>query len=121
MGAGRAAAARRPAAAPPVAPPRPPCGCGRCAAGLDCSLMSTTLVLAVDDEPALLKITEHALKQGGYAVLTFDDARDALEEMRDGLRPDVIVSDIHMPAMTGFEFYEHVRQIGELGPCRSCS
>ncbi|MBW6455453.1 MAG: response regulator [Trueperaceae bacterium] len=76
--------------------------------------MSTTLVLAVDDEPALLKLTEHALKQGGYAVLTFDDARDALEEMRDGLRPDVIVSDIHMPAMTGFEFYEHVRQIGEL-------
>jgi CheY-like chemotaxis protein len=30
--------------------------------------MSTTLVLAVDDEPALLKITERALQQGGYAV-----------------------------------------------------
>ena len=76
--------------------------------------MSTTLVMAVDDEPALLKITERALQQGGYAVLTFDDPRDALAEMRDGLRPDVIVSDIHMPAMDGFEFYGRVREIAEL-------
>lgn len=76
--------------------------------------MSTTLVLAVDDEPALLKITERALQQGGYAVLTFDDPRDALEDMRDGLRPDVIVSDIHMPVMDGFEFYGRVREIAEL-------
>lgn len=76
--------------------------------------MSTTLVLAVDDEPALLKITERALQQGGYAVLTFDDPRDALEDMRDGLRPDVIVSDIHMPVMNGFDFYGRVREIAEL-------
>jgi two-component SAPR family response regulator len=76
--------------------------------------MSTTLVLAVDDEPALLKITERALQQGGYAVLTFDDPRDALAEMRDGLRPDVIVSDIHMPALDGFEFFKRVREITEL-------
>jgi two-component SAPR family response regulator len=76
--------------------------------------MSTTLVLAVDDEPALLKVTEMSLLSAGYAVLTFDDARDALEEMHDGLRPDVIVSDIHMPAMDGYEFYSRVREIHEL-------
>jgi two-component SAPR family response regulator len=76
--------------------------------------MSTTLVLAVDDEPALLKVTEMSLLSAGYAVLTFDDARDALEEMQEGLRPDVIVSDIHMPAMDGYEFYRRVRAIGEL-------
>jgi two-component SAPR family response regulator len=76
--------------------------------------MSTTLVLAVDDEPALLKVTEMSLLSAGYSVLTFDDARDALEDMQEGLRPDVIVSDIHMPAMDGYEFYRRVREIGEL-------
>ncbi|CAN5798791.1 response regulator [soil metagenome] len=76
--------------------------------------MSTTLVLAVDDEPALLKVTEMSLLSAGYSVLTFDDARDALEEMTEGLRPDVIVSDIHMPSMDGYEFYARVREIGEL-------
>jgi two-component SAPR family response regulator len=76
--------------------------------------MSTTLVLAVDDEPALLKITERTLQRGGYAVLTFDDPRDAIAEMVEGLRPDVIVSDIHMPAVDGYEFYRRVREIPEL-------
>ncbi len=76
--------------------------------------MSTTLVLAVDDEPALLKVTEHALQQRGYAVLTFDDARDALAELREGLRPDVIVSDISMPAMDGYEFCRLVREIPDM-------
>jgi two-component SAPR family response regulator len=76
--------------------------------------MSTPLVLAVDDEPAPLKVTEVSLLSAGYAVLTFDDARDALDEMHEGLRPDVIVSDINMPAVDGYEFYRRVRQIPEL-------
>jgi CheY-like chemotaxis protein len=53
-------------------------------------------------------------------VLTFDDARDALDEMVDGLRPDVIVSDIHMPASTGTSSTA-VREMPELRVCRSCS
>jgi two-component SAPR family response regulator len=62
----------------------------------------------------LLKITERTLQRGGYAVLTFDDARDALAEMVEGLRPDVIVSDIHMPVVDGYEFYRRVRDLPEL-------
>ena len=76
--------------------------------------MSTPLVLAVDDERAPLKVTEISLLSAGYAVLTFDDARDALDEMHEGLRPDVIVSDINMPVVDGYEFYRSVRQIPEL-------
>lgn len=74
----------------------------------------TTLVLAVDDEAAMLKLTEIALTSAGYEVVAFDDPRDALEELRGGLRPDVIVSDITMPVMDGFGFYEAVRQQAEL-------
>ncbi len=77
-------------------------------------LMSTTLVLAVDDEPGLLKVTEMTLVGAGFSVLTFDNPMDALEELNEGLRPDVIVSDISMPVMDGFDFYKQVREIGEL-------
>lgn len=76
--------------------------------------MSTTLVLAVDDEPAMLKVTEMSLVGAGYSVVTFDNPSDALEELREGLRPDVIVSDINMPGMDGFGFYTKVRNIAEL-------
>ena len=77
-------------------------------------MMPTTLVLAVDDEPGMLKVTEVALASAGYSVVAFDDARDAMDDLREGLRPDVIVSDISMPAMDGFAFYEAVRGIPEL-------
>ena len=76
--------------------------------------MSTTLVIAVDDEPGLLKVTEMTLVGAGYSVLTFENALDALEELDEGLRPDVIVSDISMPTMDGFDFYRRVRDIQEL-------
>ena len=76
--------------------------------------MSTPLVLAVDDELAMLKVTEMCLVGAGYSVLTFDDPTEALEELEEGLRPDVIVSDISMPGMDGFGFYTKVRNIPEL-------
>ncbi len=74
----------------------------------------TTLVLVVDDEPAMLKVSEMTLTQAGYNVLTIDDPAEALEEIREGLRPDVIVSDVSMPQIDGFQFYERVREMPEL-------
>lgn len=76
--------------------------------------MSTTLVMVVDDEPGMLKVAEVSLLRAGYAVLVFDSPYEALQELREGLRPDVIVSDINMPGMDGFEFYGSAREIGEL-------
>jgi two-component SAPR family response regulator len=47
-------------------------------------------------------------------VLTFDNAFDALDELKQGLRPDVIVSDINMPSLDGFNFYQKVREISDM-------
>lgn len=76
--------------------------------------MTTTLVLVVDDEPAMLKVSEVTLEGAGYDVLTFDDPIEALSEIKDGLRPDVVVSDVSMPPMDGFDFYAAVREVPEL-------
>lgn len=76
--------------------------------------MTTTLVLVVDDEPAMLKVSQMTLEGAGYDVITFDDPIEALGEIRDGLRPDVVVSDVSMPPMDGFDFYANVREIAEL-------
>lgn len=75
--------------------------------------MPETLVLAIDDQPLFLKLIEAALGESGYAVLCFKDPRDALEELQQDLRPQVIISDISMPHMDGFEFYQRVRDIAE--------
>jgi two-component SAPR family response regulator len=76
--------------------------------------MSATLVLAVDDDLGILKLIEMSLTGAGFAVLTFDRAQDALEELQEGLRPDVIISDVSMPTLDGFTFYKKVREISEL-------
>ena len=75
---------------------------------------TASLVLVVDDDLGILKLTQVSLESAGFSVLTFDNPRDALEELQQGLRPDVIVSDISMPSLDGFNFYQKVRNIGEL-------
>jgi two-component SAPR family response regulator len=72
------------------------------------------LVLAVDDELSIRRLLELTLAASGYAVIVFERAQDALEELRGGLHPDVILSDVTMPGLDGFGFYQQVRQLSEL-------
>ena len=76
--------------------------------------MSASLVLAVDDDPGILKLVELALNSANFEVLGFGNGFDALDTLKSGLHPDVIVSDVSMPVMDGFSFYEKVREVQEL-------
>lgn len=75
--------------------------------------MAKYKVLIVDDEPNIVKIMEFELKKNGYEVLTAGDGEEALwVTERD--RPDLIISDIMMPKMDGYEFCRRVKQNPEL-------
>jgi len=65
-------------------------------------------VMVVDDSLTVRKITSRLLTREGYAVILAKDGVDALEQLIDA-RPDVILSDIEMPRMDGFDFVRNVR------------
>jgi CheY-like chemotaxis protein len=66
-------------------------------------------LLVVDDEPGVRKSLAMLLAAEGYMVATAEDGFDALLQMKQAL-PDVIVSDLNMPRMSGFEFLSVVRR-----------
>jgi CheY-like chemotaxis protein len=66
-------------------------------------------ILVVDDEPAIRETTQTLLENQGYDVLTAADGLDGILALSKSL-PDVIISDLNMPRMSGFEFLTIVRQ-----------
>src|SRR5262249_29502478 len=72
-----------------------------------------TQILIVEDSVDILLILQMELQWRGYAVHTAADAATGLDLVCH-IRPDVIVSDLRMPEMDGFEFIRRVRQFPEL-------
>jgi CheY-like chemotaxis protein len=65
-------------------------------------------VLFVDDEPPVRITGAAVLQAAGYEVLTAADGLEALHALDEAL-PDIIISDLRMPNMSGFEFLAVVR------------
>lgn len=68
-------------------------------------------VLLAEDSNSSRQMLEHILRSGGFDVISAEDGREALDVLQQR-RPDVIVSDIMMPEMDGYEFYHQVRGQG---------
>ncbi len=66
-------------------------------------------ILVVDDEAAIRKTAEVLLSAEGYEVITAVDGFDGLVQLRRSL-PDLIITDLSMPNMSGFEFLSVVRK-----------
>jgi chemosensory pili system protein ChpA (sensor histidine kinase/response regulator) len=66
------------------------------------------LILVVDDSLTVRKITSRLLTRQGFRVSTAKDGAEALEALQDEL-PALVLLDIEMPRMDGFEFTRHVR------------
>ncbi len=68
-------------------------------------------VLVVDDEIAIGKLIETALKNRGHEALWIDNADDILHVMEE-FKPDVVLLDINMPGKSGFDALKDIRDAG---------
>ena len=66
-------------------------------------------ILVVDDQYLIRETARQILENGGYEVLTAADGLDGLQALSRSL-PDLIISDLNMPRMSGFEFLAVVRE-----------
>ena len=64
------------------------------------------LILLVDDEQDLLDVTSFVLESEGFRVKTAKNGAEALELLCSGTRPDLVLLDLMMPVMNGWEFLE---------------
>ncbi len=68
-------------------------------------------VLVIDDEPIMRKLLMQILKDK-HEVILKENGREALEWMYSGNIPDLVVADLNMPEINGFEYIEKVRESG---------
>jgi len=73
-------------------------------------MAATSTVLIVDDYPDALDVWELYLRASGFEVLTAADGRQALACASQHL-PDIVVMDLEMPELTGFEVARELRML----------
>ncbi len=70
--------------------------------------MTTKIVLA-EDEPQIARLIEFKLKKEGYQVIWKENGKEALEAIKED-KPDLILLDIMMPVMGGYEVLRHIKK-----------
>ena len=73
--------------------------------------MSKT-ILTVDDSASMRMLLKASLTAQGFTIEAANDGRHGLERMH-GVKPDLLITDINMPEMDGFELIEAVRAVPE--------
>jgi CheY-like chemotaxis protein len=66
-------------------------------------------ILIADDEPHVLRVLKLSLEKEGYAVETCANGKEALTQLEQE-HPDILITDIQMPLMTGEELCRHIEQ-----------
>ena len=76
--------------------------------------LKTKTILIIDDSSALRRTLALSLEQRGYRVLQGRDGSEGLEQLRNNLQTDLVICDIEMPNVNGFEFLTARRQEPQL-------
>src|SRR6185295_9180905 len=71
--------------------------------------MSEKTILVADDETHILNVVSLKLRNAGFRVLTARDGQEALE-LATQERPDLLITDYHMPMLSGLELCRRMRQ-----------
>ncbi|MGQ4650395.1 ATP-binding protein [Lyngbya aestuarii] len=67
-------------------------------------------ILIVDDEPVNLQVLVNNLSLQNYAITQATNGQEALAVIENGMKPDLILLDVMMPKMTGYEVTKRIRQ-----------
>jgi len=70
-------------------------------------------ILLVDDEPLWLDAMKIVLKDEGYRTITVTSGEEALLKLQTR-KPDLIMTDVRMPVMNGFDLFQKIREIPKL-------
>lgn len=73
------------------------------------SMTLTGMILVVEDTASEMELLTHYLREGGYSVIGATTATDALN-LAIEQKPDVIVTDVVMPGMSGFELCRNLKK-----------
>src|SRR6266576_2401140 len=68
-------------------------------------------VLVVDDEPSIRKYLQTLLEVDGFEVETLSSGREAIKQISQGLRPDLVILDVLMPEMSGIDTLKELMQL----------
>ncbi|MEI6456367.1 MAG: response regulator transcription factor [bacterium] len=68
-------------------------------------------ILAIDDEKSIRFIIENTFNKD-FEVVTLNNGMDALFYLQSGNLPDIIICDVEMPVLNGFEFIRRIRESG---------
>jgi two-component system sensor histidine kinase ChiS len=71
---------------------------------------SNLKILIVDDEPVNLQVLVNNLSLANYAIAQANNGLEALELVEQGFRPDLVLLDVMMPHMTGYEVSQRLRE-----------
>src|SRR5258707_4672167 len=72
-------------------------------------MRESPLILTVEDEPRISRYLRSSLQMAGYDVLVAPDGVKALELVQEN-RPDLVLLDLGLPHMGGFDVLEHIRR-----------
>ena len=73
--------------------------------------------LIVDDDPIILRLMQAVLEEGGHSVKSYESSVSALRDILLD-RPEVVISDVMMPEMDGFELCREIRSRPDLAAIR---
>jgi DNA-binding NtrC family response regulator len=66
-------------------------------------------IIIIDDEPAMVEVIVTLCREKGHQVFPFNSAPKAVEQL-DAIQPQVVIADIKMETMTGFDVLRHIRE-----------
>ncbi len=73
-------------------------------------------IFVIDDSATMLMSVKQTLEMSGLKVDTAKDGLEALNKLKAGLKPDLIITDINMPNMNGIDFIKNARTLLRFTP-----